>query len=65
MSRYRGVSDRPSGGWVSFCYITFALSLLMVGGGIAGLPLTTELRWCLAAGVAVIVWSSFKLGSKI
>jgi len=30
--------DRPAGAWISFSYISFGASLLMVGGGIFALP---------------------------
>ncbi len=31
--------ERPTGAWVNFSYASFAASILMVGGGIAALPL--------------------------
>lgn len=62
MSRCRNDFDRPSGAWVSFSYIAFASSLVLVGGGIVGLPLPWELRLCLAVGFAIVAGSSAMFG---
>jgi hypothetical protein len=35
MSQHMTHSDRPTSAWVNFSYISFATSVLMVGGGIS------------------------------
>jgi hypothetical protein len=36
--------DRPTSAWVNFSYISFAASVLMVGGGVFALPLDWWVR---------------------
>src|SRR5438045_3257998 len=57
--------DRPIGAWMSFSYISFGASLLMVGGGIFALPLDWWIRAYLAMGVAMVVQSCFTLAKNL
>ena len=47
--------DRPTSAWVNFCYISFAISVLMVGGGIFALPLDWWTRASLAMGMGMLI----------
>jgi hypothetical protein len=47
--------------WVAFTYIAFAASLLMVGTGIAFLPIDIWMRGYLAIGVLMVVQSCITL----
>jgi hypothetical protein len=57
--------DRPTSAWISFSYISFAASLLLVAGGIYALPLDWWVRAYLAMGVTMVVQSSFTLAKNI
>jgi hypothetical protein len=57
--------DRPSGAWVNFAYISFAASVLMVGGGIFALPLDWWIRAYFAMGMAMVVQSCFTLAKTV
>ncbi|WP_024512380.1 YiaA/YiaB family inner membrane protein [Bradyrhizobium sp. ARR65] len=57
--------DRPTGAWVNFSYISFAASVLMVGGGIFALPLDWWVRAYFAMGMAMVVQSAFTLAKTV
>lgn len=57
--------DRPTSAWVNFSYISFAASILLVGGGIFALPLDWWIRAYFAMGVAMVVQSAFTLSKTI
>ena len=57
--------DRPTGAWVNFSYISFAASVLMVGGGIFALPLDWWVRAYFAMGMAMLVQSTFTLAKTV
>jgi hypothetical protein len=65
MSQHQTVLDRPTGAWISFSYISFGASLLLVAGGIFALPLDWWVRAYLAMGVTMVVQSSFTLAKNI
>jgi hypothetical protein len=57
--------ERPTGAWVNFSYISFAVSILMVGGGIASLPLDWWVRAYFAMGMLMVVQTCFTLAKNI
>jgi hypothetical protein len=57
--------DRPSNAWVSFSYIAFAGSVLLVAGGIASLPLDWWVRGYLAIGTVMLMQSCFTLAKSL
>lgn len=57
--------DRPSSAWVNFSYVSFAGSVLMVGGGIAALPLDWWVRGYFAIGTVLLVQSCFTLAKSL
>ena len=57
--------DRPTGAWVNFSYISFAASVLMVGGGIFAPPLDWWVRAYFAMGMAMVVQSAFTLAKTV
>jgi len=57
--------ERPTGAWLNFSYISFAASLLMVGGGIAALPLDWWVRAYFAMGMLMVVQSCFTLAKNV
>jgi hypothetical protein len=57
--------ERPTSAWVNFSYVSFAASILMVGGGIASLPLDWWIRAYFAMGMAMVVQSCFMLAKNI
>ncbi|WP_315838211.1 YiaA/YiaB family inner membrane protein [Bradyrhizobium prioriisuperbiae] len=57
--------DRPSSAWVNFSYVSFAGSILMVGGGIAALPLDWWVRGYFAIGMVMLVQSCFTLAKSL
>ncbi len=65
MSQHPTHLDRPTGAWLSFSYVSFAVSLLMLGGGIFALPLDWWVRAYLTMGVAMTVQSCFTLAKNI
>jgi len=65
MSEHLNHLDRPTGAWISFSYISFGASLLLVGGGIFALPLDWWVRAYLAMGVTMVVQSSFTLAKNL
>ncbi len=65
MSQHPTHLDRPTGAWLSFSYVSFAVSLLMLGGGIFALPLDWWVRAYLTMGVAMVVQSCFTLAKNI
>jgi hypothetical protein len=65
MSPHPNHWDRPTGAWISFSYISFGASLLLVGGGIFVLPLDWWVRAYLAMGVTMVVQSSFTLAKNL
>jgi hypothetical protein len=65
MSEHLSRMDRPTGAWISFSYISFGASLLMVAGGIFALPLDWWVRAYLAMGVTMVVQSCFTLAKNI
>ncbi|MBR1137190.1 YiaA/YiaB family inner membrane protein [Bradyrhizobium sp.] len=50
---------------ISFLHMTFAISFVLVGGGIVALPLDWQLRGGLAAGLVALLWSSFTLADTM
>jgi hypothetical protein len=65
MSQTLAHQERPTSAWVNFSYISFAASVLMVGGGIFALPLDWWIRAYFAMGVAMVVQSAFTLSKTI
>lgn len=65
MSQHLSHLDRPTGAWVNFSYISFAASVLMVGGGIFALPLDWWIRAYFAMGMGMLVQSCFTLGKTL
>ena len=66
MSQHPAHLDRPTGAWVNFSYISFAASVLMVGGGIFALPLDWWVRAYFAMGTGMVVGGALKvLGASI
>src|ERR1700743_1095109 len=65
MSEHLSHLDRPTGAWISFSYISFGASLLLVAGGIFALPLDWWVRAYLAMGVTMVVQSSFTLAKNL
>ena len=65
MSQHLNHLDRPTSAWISFSYISFGASLLLVGGGIFALPLDWWVRAYLAMGVTMVVQSSFTLAKTV
>ena len=57
--------ERPTGAWLNFSYMSFAASLLMVGGGIFALPLDWWVRAYFAMGMVMVVQSCFTLAKNI
>jgi len=57
--------ERPTSAWVNFSYVSFAASVLLVGGGIFALPLDWWIRAYFAMGVAMVVQSAFTLSKTI
>ena len=57
--------DRPSNAWVSFSYVSFAGSVLLVGGGIFSLPLDWWVRGYLAIGTVMLMQSCFTLAKSL
>jgi hypothetical protein len=55
------VPTTQSPGWVAFTYIAFGTSLLMVGIGIAFLPIEIWMRGYLAIGTLMVVQSCITL----
>ena len=65
MSQHLTHLDRPTSAWVNFSYVSFAASVLLVGGGIFALPLDWWIRAYFAMGVAMVVQSAFTLSKTI
>jgi hypothetical protein len=65
MSQHLTHVGRPTGAWISFSYISFGASLLLVGGGIFQLPLDLWMRAYLVMGVTMVVQSCFTLAKNI
>ena len=65
MSQHLTHVDRPTSAWVNFSYISFAASLLMVGGGIFALPLDWWIRAYFAMGTGMMVQSCFTLAKTL
>jgi hypothetical protein len=57
--------DRPSNAWVSFAYISFGASVLLVAGGIASLPLDWWVRGYLGIGTVLLMQSCFTLAKSL
>ncbi|MGJ4947878.1 hypothetical protein [Bradyrhizobium sp. HKCCYLS20291] len=51
--------------WISFLHTTFAISFVLVGGGIVALPFDWSLRGGLATALVALVWSSLTLADTI
>jgi hypothetical protein len=65
MSQHLTHLDRPSGAWVNFSYISFAASVLLVGGGIFALPLDWWVRAYFAMGMGMVIQSCFTLSKTL
>ena len=65
MSQHPAHLDRPTGAWVNFSYISFAASVLMVGGGIFALPFDWWVRAYFAMGTGMVVQSCFTLAKTL
>ena len=65
MSQHLNHLDRPTGAWISFSYISFGASLLLVGGGIFALPLDWWVRAYFAIGMGMLVQSCFTLAKTL
>ena len=65
MSQHLTHLERPTGAWVNFSYISFAASVLMVGGGIFALPLDWWVRAYFAMGMGMVIQSCFTLAKTL
>ena len=65
MPRHSAQPARPTAAWVNFSCACFAASVLLVGGGIFAVPLGWTIRACFAAGMAMLVLSSFILAKTM
>jgi hypothetical protein len=65
MSPHRAYPERLSRIWISFSSITFATSLMLLGGGIIALPLDWMLRGWLMVGLAIMAGASFMLAGTV
>jgi hypothetical protein len=65
MSQHPAHLERPTSAWVNFSYISFAASILMVGGGIFALPLDWWVRAYFAMGMAMVLQSCFTLAKTL
>ncbi|HZR74715.1 YiaA/YiaB family inner membrane protein [Bradyrhizobium sp.] len=65
MSQHLTQLDRPTSAWVNFSYISFATSVLMVGGGVFALPLDWWIRAYFAMGMGMVVQSCFTLAKTL
>jgi hypothetical protein len=57
--------ERPTSAWINFSYVAFAASILMIGGGIASLPLDWWVRGYFAIGMVMVVQSCFTLAKNV
>jgi hypothetical protein len=57
--------ERPTNAWVTFSYVSLAGSLLMVGGGIAYLPLDWWVRGYFAMGLVMVIQSCFTVSKNV
>ena len=48
---------KHSQAWVTFTYASFLLSMLMIGGGVAAMPIDLWMKGFLAMGVVLLVQS--------
>ena len=65
MSQHLAHLDRPTGAWGNFSYISFAASVLMVGGGVFALPLDWWVRAYFAMGMGMVIQSCFTLAKTL
>jgi len=65
MSQHLTHLDRPTSAWVNFSYISFAASILMVGGGVFALPLDWWIRAYFAMGMGMVIQSCFTLSKTL
>jgi hypothetical protein len=65
MSQHMTHFDRPTSSWVNFSYVSFAASVLLVGGGIFTLPFDWPIRAYFLMGMAMLMQSSFTLAKTI
>jgi len=65
MSQHLAHLDRPTSAWVNFSYISFAASVLMVGGGVFALSLDWWIRAYFAMGMGMVVQSCFTLAKTL
>jgi hypothetical protein len=65
MSQHLTHLDRPTSAWVNFSYISFAASVLMIGGGIFALPLDWWIRAYFAMGMGMVIQSCFTLSKTL
>jgi hypothetical protein len=56
---------QQSHAWIMFTYISFGLSLAMVGGGILFLPLDLWVKGYFAMGAALLIQSCFTLSKAL
>ena len=65
MSQHMTHFERPTSAWVNFSYISFATSVLMVGGGIFALPLDWWMRAYFAMGMGMVIQSCLTLAKTV
>ena len=67
MSQHLTHLERPTSAWVNFSYISFAASVLMVGGGVFALPLDWWVRayFAMGMGMGMVVQSCFTLAKTL
>ncbi|WP_158808465.1 YiaA/YiaB family inner membrane protein [Beijerinckia sp. L45] len=56
---------RPTSAWIAFGYLSFGISIAMVGGGILFLPLDWWVKGYFAMGVLLLVQSCFALAKNM
>lgn len=57
--------ERPTSAWIVFGYLSFGISLLMVGGGILLLPLDWWVKGYFAMGAVLLIQSCFALAKNM
>jgi hypothetical protein len=57
--------EHPAGAWLNFSHVSFVASMLMMGGGIAALPLDWRVRAYFAMGMVMVMQSCFVQAKNI
>ena len=57
--------ERPTSAWIAFGYLSFAVAILMIAGGILMLPLDWWVRGYFAMGALLLIQSCFALAKNM